>query len=1334
VELRFLIGGEPNDAAAVAAFAADGAQPSCVLHPGFSDRAGLAYPGVASRAIGVDLVTMNGPEEDRAYREAAELTEAFQNRLTPVPFHGVDLSACAASLLGLRLDRTLTLAYAVNQLRAEGFGRIVIWIRNFARHYLPLLAEAEALGWGATGESLLRVRDGRIEPETPSLWARQAFEPTGRRVAMRFQDGPAPSLEEAVGGAAPAPGGLTIMLLTQSAGYLAEAAAVLEAADKAGLPYRLLCSEPRVIDALQQVMGPMPASAPQFILRPELGMRAMDPEGVCDALGALFGQFEALAVDPPTAMAPGPDGPDGEPPAETSGGDLGDRMLDFAFGCFAHASMHRRAWQRCIEIERMAAWLRHDDARRLFFYPARTHLDPAPHQMMAARGGWTASAIFRSITADYRNFHVPRADRLAVLGADQVGVAAGRGFPLAGLRPVGSPQADAAFAHAAPPPMTAKDAKTRTPTLLAATSGFDRAGEARWIPRMAEVARAGKIKLVLKPHPSLGAAAYRPLLGADDDAVRLEPAADIHALIDAADAVVTDVSHVGKLAVYRGKTLAVANLSGQPFPYNRFDELGIATLLDDERAVVAYAKAVGRGAAKAPDPERRAAFVRAEFTTDDRRSGERMVRFLAEPPRPGHGPSAGGGDGLAGAPPMAFAFLKAPNHPRAEWAAGLFRDAATFAEIEARIAESPQPEDRNDAFAAFVEGFLATQSMAQAEAIWPAGAVPAALRRALKLPRTGVHGVYRTRNGAYVAYRTRFEPGRRALSGRELSALFGKTDAGDRRALFTNAARVPAASRRRWTFHAVRAADFERLDQADLARIADWLGSGVPRPHARGPRPRQVEALRSIARGLRDAGRATVVMPAGTGKTLLSLWATEQADPKCVLVLVPSLAELRRTLRAWAASARWGDRFRYLCFCTDPPKAPAAEEPTPRPNELDFPVSAAPADITPFLRDSSGGVQVVFSTYRSAAAVARGMAPDDSFDFGVFDDADRHDGSAEEMLPRISSRLYLATTEPRPEDAARFGPVVHRLSFAAAADHGLLGAYKVVVSVGAGATAAEGDGAALRQAVEAIGAARIVTLHRNAREAERFAATAGALLPAFDAAHVDGRQSADDREDRLKAFGAADKALVATTRRLAEGAAAPATDMVAFMAPPRDKVDIAAAIGLAASAEKDCGYVVLPLVLARRDGESVEAALKRSRIDDVVRILRAVQELDDGFAAIVRALREARGCEGRLDLGPLAEKIVILGPQADLPALRGAIGARVIDRLGAGWDERLGALAAYKAAYGDCAVPSRWSSDPTLANWVRRQRGERRKGRLDAERIARLDRLGFRWSAKPGDG
>ena len=76
-----------------------------------------------------------------------------------------------------------------------------------------------------------------------------------------------------------------------------------------------------------------------------------------------------------------------------------------------------------------------------------------------------------------------------------------------------------------------------------------------------------------------------------------------------------------------------------------------------------------------------------------------------------------------------------------------------------------------------------------------------------------------------------------------------------------------------------------------------------------------------------------------------------------------------------------------------------------------------------------------------------------------------------------------------------------------------------------------------------------------------------------------------------------------------------------------------------------------------------------------------------------------------------------------------------LDRLGfeweplaTAWDDMFLTLAQFKERAGDCDVPHDLPYDQQLANWVIRQRLLRRQGRLAADRIERLDALGFKWS------
>jgi hypothetical protein len=61
------------------------------------------------------------------------------------------------------------------------------------------------------------------------------------------------------------------------------------------------------------------------------------------------------------------------------------------------------------------------------------------------------------------------------------------------------------------------------------------------------------------------------------------------------------------------------------------------------------------------------------------------------------------------------------------------------------------------------------------------------------------------------------------------------------------------------------------------------------------------------------------------------------------------------------------------------------------------------------------------------------------------------------------------------------------------------------------------------------------------------------------------------------------------------------------------------------------------------------------------------------------------------------------------------------------WNRHLEELAAFKKEHGHCRVPVAFKACPSLARWVVAQRYARRKGRLSAERIRRLDKLGFAW-------
>ncbi|GJQ12906.1 hypothetical protein GpartN1_g4697.t1 [Galdieria partita] len=62
------------------------------------------------------------------------------------------------------------------------------------------------------------------------------------------------------------------------------------------------------------------------------------------------------------------------------------------------------------------------------------------------------------------------------------------------------------------------------------------------------------------------------------------------------------------------------------------------------------------------------------------------------------------------------------------------------------------------------------------------------------------------------------------------------------------------------------------------------------------------------------------------------------------------------------------------------------------------------------------------------------------------------------------------------------------------------------------------------------------------------------------------------------------------------------------------------------------------------------------------------------------------------------------------------------------WKFRIKELAAYKAIYGNCDVPSDYEMNPGLASWVQKIREEWRRGKMSIAKYRELVGLGFRWN------
>lgn len=230
------------------------------------------------------------------------------------------------------------------------------------------------------------------------------------------------------------------------------------------------------------------------------------------------------------------------------------------------------------------------------------------------------------------------------------------------------------------------------------------------------------------------------------------------------------------------------------------------------------------------------------------------------------------------------------------------------------------------------------------------------------------------------------------FGGAMLVHVDGKISGSARKAL--EDAAVPILSRR-------------RLD----GLCADW--SFVTAPKGAVLPKRLAGAVDAVSRGLAHADRGIVVMPPGTGSSLVALGAAEQAAGAggTVLVVAPSFASMTRTMREWADAATIPLNMAAAYSARHAGRGESASEP-------DVPAITNPGDLAArYGNRPAGAMTVVFSTYESAADIVVGACG--RFDLAIYGDAHTTAANWPRRVqlpePDAAKRLYVTST-PRMSD------------------------------------------------------------------------------------------------------------------------------------------------------------------------------------------------------------------------------------------------------------------------------------------------------------------------------
>jgi len=732
-----------------------------------------------------------------------------------------------------------------------------------------------------------------------------------------------------------------------------------------------------------------------------------------------------------------------------------------------------------------------------------------------------------------------------------------------------------------------------------------------------------------------------------------------------------------------------------------------------------------------------------------------------------------------------------PLHPKASFFArnGFFHDLESFQELESRISKIQEDKEKGDAFEVFTEAYLATQRRHEAKCIWPAGTAPLELLQKTGITTSdyGIDGLYQTTLGDLNAYQVKYRSNRPSLTWRELSTFIGLADSPNikNRVLITNCDDFPDLLNQRGNFFCIRGADLDRLDKDAFKEIAEWLKGAVFEKTRKTPKPHQQEAIDKILTEFSSADRATAVMACGTGKTLVGLWVMEALIPAKAIILMPSLALIRQTLHEWLRETNI-KQFSFLCVCSDQSVSEGIDSLVINQSDLDFEVTTDPKRIRAYLDTPYDGTKVVFTTYHSAPVVGESLKPEEQFDYGVFDEAhkttgkkDRRTGFAlsDENLA-IKKRLFLTATPRRynplkrdeqgeaeqifsMDDKALYGNACFTLSFGKAVDQEIICPYEVLISVittemitnamlSHGEVNIAGDNVtalqvahqiAVRDAVYKYKVRKIFTFHNTVKSAAVFTDKGPQgikiHLPSCSTFHVNGEMASNHREKIMKAFNEADLAIMSNARCLTEGVDVPAVDMVAFLSPKKSQIDIIQAAGRAMrnASGKDKGYILVPLLVEQKKGESIESAVLRADYTEVWDVLQCLKEQDDVLEDIIsiyglnieapkKALADAK----------VKRRINILAPDIALKDIEAAIVSTTLKQLTSKWDAYYNELLFYYKSNLHCNVEyfvGRYRIiDNEIRDWLLEQRRLYRRNKLTQDKVQKLEKIGIIWDFK----
>jgi superfamily II DNA or RNA helicase len=440
------------------------------------------------------------------------------------------------------------------------------------------------------------------------------------------------------------------------------------------------------------------------------------------------------------------------------------------------------------------------------------------------------------------------------------------------------------------------------------------------------------------------------------------------------------------------------------------------------------------------------------------------------------------------------------------------------------------------------------------------------------------------------------------------------------------------------------------------------------------PKPFQRPIIRQLVERFTLADRVLLVLPCGTGKTLVALWTAEQMGSRRTIIFAPTLHLLRQTLRKWLAQC--SRSISALCVCSDRSvgRGDIDAEIMRREN---IPVTEDPQVIHDFWHGHSQQHRVLLVTYASGETVARGLGGV-AADLLVADEAHHVAGPDNkraqialdnQCIPAAHRLFMTATPRIRPPCLAEtmheqyismdapqlFGeevPAAHALTFGAAIARGLLADYHANVVIIEDEEVREfvrqqrivhpddeidartaAQAAALKRALDSGRCHRVFTYHHLVRDAIKLVRALYHMMgETVEVNYVTGEKPVDEREEIIMEVFSKPRGVVCSAKALSEGVDFPLVDGIMFCDTKSSTEDIVQCLGRAMrllAGQHKIAYVIIPAFLGEHDDPN--SVLYSDEFKIMGRVLQALRAIDGRVDSHIAAINHETPLKVEID-------------------------------------------------------------------------------------------------------